>query len=75
LVLFVVEGSGLAEAAERYMRARVNVMSRAEAHAYLTKIASNLGVDLKRADLEKTRELLSKGTPLSRIIIEMRRRE
>jgi len=57
------------------MRARVNVMSRAGAHAYLTKIASNLGVDLKRADLEKTRELLSKGTPLSRIIIEMRRRE
>jgi len=71
----VVEGSRLAEAAERYMRARVNVMSRAEAHAYLTKIAFNLGVDLKRADLEKTRELLSKGTPLSRIIVEMRRRE
>lgn len=49
-------------------------MSREEAHTYLARIATDLGLDQEKADLKSTREILSKGTPLSRLIIEMRER-
>ena len=35
---------------------------------------NKLGIDLKKADLEKTREILKKGEPLSKIVIDMRER-
>lgn len=41
----------------------------------LKEAADVLGVDIRNYDLEKTRKYLSKGTPLSRIIIEMRERQ
>ncbi len=41
----------------------------------LKEAADVLGVDIRKYDLEKTRKYLSKGTPLSRIIIEMRKRQ
>jgi hypothetical protein len=40
----------------------------------LREAADAMGLDLRDADLEKTRKILSKGTPLSKIIIEMRGR-
>lgn len=41
----------------------------------LKQAANILGLDIKDYDLEKTRGYLSKGIPLSKIIIEMRERE
>ena len=41
----------------------------------LRDAAKSMGLDLKDADLEETRKILSKGTPLSKIILEMRGRE
>jgi len=41
----------------------------------LKEAADVLGVDIRKYDLEETRKYLSKGTPLSRIIIEMRKRQ
>ncbi len=41
----------------------------------LKEAADILGVDMRSYDLEETRKYLSAGTPLSKIIIEMRERQ
>ena len=44
-----------------------------EAAEYIEGVAKILGAGLKRKDeLEQTREILSRGTPLSAIVREMR---
>lgn len=45
-----------------------------DAARMLKEAADILGVDIRNYDVEKTRKYLSKGTPLSKIIIEMRER-
>ena len=56
----------------RQAKARVYAMSPEQAHFYLMDLATKLEIDLNQADLEETRRNLSKGTPLSRIVLEMR---
>jgi hypothetical protein len=44
-----------------------------DAAEYVEGVAKALGTDLKkRHDLERARDILSKGTPLSKIVREMR---
>jgi hypothetical protein len=45
----------------------------ADAAEYIECVAKAMGTDLKkRYDLERARDVLSKGTPLSKIVREMR---
>ncbi len=60
--------------AERLFRAGIYTMNREEAISMIEDFASKLGIDLRKADLEKTREILKKGEPLSKIVIDMRER-
>ncbi|MFQ5711756.1 MAG: hypothetical protein ACE5GD_08250 [Candidatus Geothermarchaeales archaeon] len=59
---------------ERLARLGVYTMGGEEAAAMLRETAHKLGLDLKKADLEKTREILGRGTPMAQIIREMRER-
>ena len=49
-------------------------MSDEEAASMIKEIAYKLNIDLKKADLKRTREVLKKGKPLSKIVVEMRER-
>ena len=64
----------LVKAAERLRETGLYTISGKEAAYMLRDAAYKMGIDLKKADLEKTRKILSKGTPLSQIILEMRER-
>jgi hypothetical protein len=50
------------------------VMSKKEAHSYLMNLASRLNMNLSKSDIKKTKNVLSKGEPLSAIVREMRER-
>ena len=56
------------------MRGRsANGITGTDAAQYIEGVAKALGTDLKkRYDLERARDVLSKGTPLSKIVREMR---
>ena len=60
--------------ADRLFKAGIHTMSREEAVSMIEDFASKLGIDLKKADIEKTREILKKGKPLSKIVVDMRER-
>ncbi|WP_456330295.1 hypothetical protein [Archaeoglobus sp.] len=60
--------------AERLFRAGIHTMSREEAASMIEDFANRLSIDLKRADLEKTREILKKGEPISKVVVDMRER-
>jgi len=49
-------------------------VSAGEAVSMIREGAHKLGLDLSKADMEKTRDILSRGTPLSEIVKEMRGR-
>ena len=68
------EETRIAKVAEKLVKSGLYTMTGEEAESLLKYAASRLNVDLTKADLEKTREILSKGTPLSKIVIEMRER-
>ena len=60
--------------ADRLFKAGIHTMSREEAVSMIEDFANKLSIDLRKADLEKTREILKKGKPLSKIVIDMRER-
>ena len=60
--------------ADRLFRAGIHTMSREEAISMIEDFTNKLSIDLKKADLEKTREILKKSEPLSKIVIDMRER-
>jgi len=60
--------------AERLFRAGIHTMSREEAVSMIEDFANRFSIDLKKADLERTREILKKGEPLSKIVVDMRKR-
>lgn len=66
--------SELVKAAERLKETGLYTVSGEEAAYILRDAAYKMGIDLEKADLEKTGKILSKGTPLSQIILEMRER-
>ncbi len=53
---------------------REYALTKEQAHAYFTNLAKQLGIDLRKTNLEETRKILSKGTPLSYIVKENRDR-
>ncbi|RLI78905.1 hypothetical protein DRP07_10615 [Archaeoglobales archaeon] len=60
--------------AERLFKAGIHTMSKEEAISMIEDFANKFSIDLRKADLDKTREILKKGKPLSRIVIDMRER-
>jgi len=68
---FVDEG-GLERVAERFIKAGVYALTPEQASSQISSLASKLGIDLTKANLEETRRSLAKGTPLSKVILEMR---
>jgi len=60
--------------AERLFKTRIHTMSKEEAISMIEDFANKLSIDLKKANLDKTREILKKGEPLSKIVIDMRER-
>ena len=58
--------------AERLFKAGILTMSREEASSMIEDFANKLGIDLRKSDLEKTREILKKGKPLSKIVVDGR---
>ena len=59
---------GLQELAERLLKLGIYTMSKEEAVAMIEECAKQLNLDLSEADLEKTREILSKGKPMAEIL-------
>ena len=47
-------------------------MSEEEVASMIKEVAYKLNIDLKKADLKRTREILKRGKPLSRIVVEMK---
>ena len=64
----------MSKIAERLLKAGIYTMSDEEAASMIKEIAYKLNIDLKKADLKRTREVLMKGKPLSKIVVEMRER-
>jgi len=64
----------MAKYKQRKKQSKKIVLTPKEASKMLRDAAKSMGLDLKDADLEETRKILSKGTPLSKIILEMRGR-
>lgn len=62
----------LEKAVHRLAKTGVYTMTPKEAHAYCMKIAKDLNLDLSQANLAETKNILSKGMPLSHLIREMR---
>ena len=62
----------LERAAERFIKAGVYALTPEQASSQISNIASRLGIDLTKASLEETRRSLARGTPLSKIVLEMR---
>jgi hypothetical protein len=64
----------LSKVVERLRETGIYTMSGREVAYMFRDAAYKMGIDLKKANLEETRKFLSKGTPLSQIILEMRER-
>ena len=47
-------------------------MSEEEVASMIKEVAYKPNIDLKKADLKRTRGILKRGKPLSRIVVEMR---
>lgn len=60
--------------AERLFKAGIYTMSKEEAVSMIEEFANKLGINLRKADMERTREILRKGKPLSKIVVDMRER-
>ena len=61
----------MSKIAERLLRTGIYTMSE-EVASMIKEAAYKLNIDLKRADLKRTRDILKRGEPLSRIVVEMR---
>jgi len=68
------ESLRVAKLADKLVKSGICTITGEEAVAMIRDVASRLNIDLEQADLERTREILSRGTPLSKIIKEMRER-
>jgi len=66
------EETRLAKIAAGFIMSGAYTLTGQEAGALLREAAAKLGIDLRKADMERTREILSKGTPLSHLVREMR---
>ena len=64
----------MSKIAERLLRTGIYTMSEEEAASMIKEAAYKLNIDLKKADLKRTRDILKRGKPLSRIVVEMRER-
>ena len=60
--------------ADRLFRAGIHTMSREEAISMIEDFANKSGIELRKANLEKTREILKRGESLSKIVIDTRER-
>jgi len=60
--------------ADRLFRAGIHTMSREKAISMIEDFVNKSSIDLRKADLKRTREILKKGEPLSKIVIDMRER-
>lgn len=54
--------------ADRLFKAGIHTMSREEAVSMIEDFVNKSSIDLRKADLEKTREILKKGEPLSKTL-------
>jgi len=59
--------------ADRLFRSGIHTMSREKAISMIEDFVNKSSIDLRKADLEKTREILKKGEPLSKTL-DMRER-
>lgn len=69
------EKSKLATIAEKFVKSGAYTATGKDAALYFLQAAESLGIDLtkdKKYDLEKTRRILGRGTPMSQLIREMR---
>ena len=64
----------LEKIADRLVKSGMYTVTGEEGAKMLREAAYNMGVDLQKADPGRTKKILSKGTPLSYIIKEMRER-
>lgn len=64
----------LEKIADRLVKSGMYAVTGEEGAKMLREAAYNMGIDLRKADLERTKRILSKGTPLSYIVKEMRER-
>ncbi|MBI2126512.1 MAG: hypothetical protein HYU02_04265 [Thaumarchaeota archaeon] len=60
--------------AKRLVKSGMYTVTGEEGAKMLREAAYNMGIDLRKADLEKTKKILAKGTPLSYIVRGMRNR-
>ena len=58
--------------ADRLFRAGIHTMSREEAISMIEDFANKSGIELRKANLEKTREILKRGKSLSKTVIDTR---
>lgn len=64
----------MSKIAERLLKTGIYTMSEEEVASMIKEVAYKLNIDLEKADLKRTREILKRGKPLSRIVVEMRER-
>ncbi len=66
------ESLRVAKLADKLVKSGICTITGEEAVTMIRDAASRLNIDLEQADLERTREILSRGKPMSQIIREMR---
>ena len=62
----------MSKIAERLLRTGIYTTSEEEVASMIKEVAYKPNIDLKKADLKRTRGILKRGKPLSRIVVEMR---
>ena len=62
----------MSKIAERLLKTGIYTMSEEEVASMIKEVAYKPNIDLKKADLKRTRGILKRGKPLSRIVVEMR---
>jgi len=76
-IIYVISVSNMVKYKRRKKQSKKIFLTPKEASKMLKDAAKSMGLELgeyNEEDLDKVRKILSKGTPLSKIILEMRGR-